>query len=73
MWPHDLQAIYNRLHNLNTAHGFPANARPYIYQEVIDYGGEAISRDEYTPLGAVTEFKVGMELSNVFRGNNQLR
>lgn len=73
MWPHDLRVIYNRLRNLSTAHGFPANARPYIYQEVIDYGNEAVSRDEYTPLGAVTEFKVGMELSNVFRGNNQLR
>lgn len=73
MWPADLRVIYDRLHNLNTAHGFPANARPYIYQEVIDYGGEAISRDEYTPIGAVTEFKVGLELSNAFRGNNQLR
>nr|AAP97393.1 alpha-amylase 2 [Diatraea saccharalis] len=73
MWPHDLEIIYNRLNNLNTAHGFPANARPYIYQEVIDYGGEAISRDEYTPIGAVTEFKVGMELSRAFRGNNQLK
>ncbi|XP_041985036.1 alpha-amylase 2-like [Aricia agestis] len=73
MWPEDLRIIYDRLHNLNTAHGFPENARPYIYQEVIDYGGEAISRDEYTPIGAVTEFKAGMELSNAFRGNNQLR
>lgn len=73
MWPEDLLIIYNRLNNLNTAHGFPSNARPYIYQEVIDYGGEAISRDEYTPIGAVTEFKAGMELSRAFRGNNQLR
>lgn len=73
MWPEDLRIIYDRLHNLNTDHGFPPNARPYIYQEVIDYGTEAISRDEYTPIGAVTEFKAGMELSNAFRGNNQLR
>ncbi|VVC86930.1 unnamed protein product [Leptidea sinapis] len=73
MWPQDLRIIYDRLRNLNTAHGFPQNARPYIYQEVIDYGGEAISRDEYTPLAAVTEFKAGAELSNAFRGNNQLR
>lgn len=73
MWPEDLGVIYNRLHNVNTDHGFPANARPYIYQEVIDYGGEAISRDEYTPLGVVTEFLVGRELSNCFRRHNQLR
>lgn len=73
MWPEDLRIIYGRLNNLNTDHGFPDNARPYIYQEVIDYGGEAISRDEYTPFGAVTEFKVGAELSNCFRGHNALR
>ncbi|KAL4715018.1 hypothetical protein ACJJTC_003169 [Scirpophaga incertulas] len=73
MWPEDLRIIYDRLHNLSTDHGFPLNARPYIYQEVIDYGGEAVRREEYTPIGAVTEFKAGMELSNCFRGHNQLR
>lgn len=73
MWPGDLRVIYDRLHNLNTAHGFPSGARPYIYQEVIDLGGEVISRDEYTPLAAVTEFKFGMELSRAFNRGNQLR
>ncbi|CAB3261281.1 unnamed protein product [Arctia plantaginis] len=73
MWPSDLRIIYNRLNNLNTAHGFPSGARPYIYQEVIDLGGEAVSRNEYTPIGAVTEFKFGLELSGAFQRNNQLR
>ncbi|XP_063383598.1 alpha-amylase 1-like [Cydia fagiglandana] len=73
MWPGDLRIIYDRLNNLNTAHGFPSGARPYIYQEVIDLGGEAISRDEYTSLAAVTEFRFGMELSRAFQGGNQLR
>lgn len=73
MWLEDLRVIYDRLNDLNTAHGFPSNARPYIYQEVTDYGGEAISRDEYSPLAAVTEFKAGLELGGCFRGNNQLR
>lgn len=73
MWPGDLKVIYDRLNNLNTTHGFPNNARPYIYQEVIDLGGEAISRDEYTSLASVTEFKFGMELSRAFGGGNQLR
>lgn len=73
MWPHDLEYIFNNLHNLNTEHKFPPNSRPYIYQEVIDYGGEAISRYEYTPIGAVTEFKVGRELSRLFRGLNELK
>ncbi|KOB70417.1 Alpha-amylase [Operophtera brumata] len=58
MWPGDLSVIYGRLRDLNTNHGFPSGARPYIYQEVIDLGGEAISRDEYTSLAAVTEWLV---------------
>jgi alpha-amylase len=73
MWPKDLEVIYSRLNNLNTAHGFPANARPYIYHEVIDHGGEAVSRDEYTPLGVVTEFRAGRELARFFQRNNQLK
>lgn len=73
MWPSDLRIIYDRLHNLNTDHGFPADARPYIYQEVIDFGHEAVSRNEYTPLAPVSEFKFGMELSRAFLGGNQLR
>ncbi|XP_053610127.1 alpha-amylase 4N-like isoform X2 [Plodia interpunctella] len=73
MWPSDLRVIYDRLHNLNTNHGFPAGARPYIYQEVIDLGNEAVSRNEYTPLAAVTEFRFGMELSRAFQRGNALR
>lgn len=38
MWPEDLKAIYSSVKNLNTDFGFPKNARPYIYQEVIDLG-----------------------------------
>lgn len=73
MWPGDLRIIYSRLKNLNTGHGFPSGARPYIYQEVIDLGGEAVTRAEYTPLAAVTEFRFGLELSRAFNGHNELR
>jgi len=73
MWPSDLKVIYSRLKNLNTKHHFAANSRPYVVQEVIDYGGEAISKHEYNALGAVTEFRYGMELSNAFYGNNLLK
>lgn len=58
MWPRDLKTIYDSLHNLNTDFGFPPNTKPYIYQEVIYYGNEAIKPTEYTPLGDVTEFRV---------------
>ncbi|XP_015436969.1 PREDICTED: alpha-amylase 2-like [Dufourea novaeangliae] len=74
MWPADLNVIYSRLKNLNVQHGFPPNSQPFIYQEVIDYnGGEAVKKFDYDKLGAVTEFKFGSELSNSFRGNNQLK
>jgi len=42
-------------------------------QEVIDLGGEAISKGEYTPLAAVTEFVFSAEIGNLFRGNNALK
>lgn len=35
-------------------------------------GGEAISSREYTPHGAVTEFKYSSEIGRVFRGNDKL-
>ncbi|XP_063062868.1 alpha-amylase-like isoform X1 [Engraulis encrasicolus] len=66
MWPEDLKAIYGRLHNLNTK-WFPEGSRPFIYQEVIDLGGEPITAREYSGLGRVTEFKYGAKLGSVIR------
>ncbi|XP_061715723.1 alpha-amylase-like isoform X3 [Cydia pomonella] len=73
MWPNDLKEIYKRLHNLNTDFGFERHSKPYIFQEVIYYGNEAIQPNEYTGLGDVTEFRVGTELKNCFRGQNPLK
>lgn len=72
MWPEDLKVIFSRLKNLNSEI-FPSGARPYIVQEVIDYGGEAINKYEYNSFGAVTEFRYGMEVSNSMNGNNLLK
>lgn len=58
MWPKDLKVIYESLNNLPVSAGFAQGARPYLFQEVIDMGGEAVKREEYTPLGAITEFRV---------------
>lgn len=58
MWPSDLASIYGKLNNLNTEFGFRPNTKPYIFQEVIYYGNEAIQPQEYTGIGDVTEFKV---------------
>uniref|UniRef100_W8BYH3 Alpha-amylase n=2 Tax=Ceratitis capitata TaxID=7213 RepID=W8BYH3_CERCA len=73
MWPEDLEKIYNRVNNLSTTHGFDTGARPFIFQEVIDLGGEAVSKNEYTNLGVVTEFAHSNSIGKVFRGKDQLR
>ncbi|XP_073813894.1 amylase related [Musca autumnalis] len=69
----DLKVIYNRVRNLNTNHGFAANSRPFIFQEVIDHGHETITKYEYNQLGAVTEFRFSEEIGRAFRGGNQLK
>lgn len=66
MWPGDLNAIYSRVKNL------PSGGRPYIFQEVIDLGGEPIKKTEYNGLGAVTEFKHSAEIGRVFNGKDNL-
>ena len=49
---------------------FGAGKRPFIYQEVIDLGGEPIRNTEYTGLGRVTEFKYGQKLCEVVNKEN---
>jgi alpha-amylase len=73
MWPSDMQEIFPRLRDLNIASGFPPNSRPFLFQEVIDYGGEVISKFEYTQFGTVTEFKYAAELRSAFTGGYELK
>lgn len=68
-----MKVIFNRLHYLNTSHGFPSNSRSFIIQEVIDLGGEGVSKYEYTQLGTITEFKFSNEIGRAFRGYNPLK
>jgi alpha-amylase len=42
----------------------------YVFQEVIDQGGEPISSSEYLGAGSVTEFRVGLALASLFRRGN---
>lgn len=69
MWPSDLNVIYNRVRDLNTNFGFSAGARPFIFQEVIG----STFRNEYTPLGVVTEFQWSIEIGRAFKGWNDLK
>ncbi|XP_066304490.1 alpha-amylase 1-like [Branchiostoma lanceolatum] len=64
MWPGDMEAIFGRLNDLNTAYFWPGS-RPFIVLEVIEgWGG---SSSEYIHLGRVTEFEYGYHLGAVFR------
>ncbi|XP_025919679.1 pancreatic alpha-amylase-like, partial [Apteryx rowi] len=56
MWPGDIKAFLDKLHNLNT-NWFSSGSRPFVYQEVIDLGGEPITGSQYFENGRVTEFK----------------
>ncbi|KAL8612357.1 hypothetical protein ACOMHN_020176 [Nucella lapillus] len=72
MWPQDLGAVFALVKNLRSDR-FGAGRRPFVYQEVIDHGVEAIKADEYLTIGRVTNFKFGLELSRVFRGQNPMK
>lgn len=72
MWPEDLKVIYERIKRLSSKEGYPQNARSYIYQEVIDLGGEAVSKFEYNAFASVIEFQYGITLGQMFRGKDNL-
>ncbi|XP_011866201.1 PREDICTED: alpha-amylase A-like [Vollenhovia emeryi] len=72
MWPGDLKAIYERIKKLSPENGYPQDAQCYIYQEVIDLGGEAVSKLEYNKLAGVIEFRYGITLGNMFRKMDNL-
>lgn len=63
-----------RLDDLNVDHGFPAGARAFVLQEVIDFTGqEAVTKEEYYSIGLITEFRYGSELGRAMRGSNPLK
>ncbi|KAK3743676.1 hypothetical protein RRG08_030798 [Elysia crispata] len=47
--------------------------RPFVVQEVIDMGGEAVTGSEYLSSGRITNFKFGAELARVFRHQNAMK
>lgn len=72
MYPSDLEIIFSRVKNLNTSFGFEPNSDPFVYQEVIDNGNEAISKYEYT-YACVTEFRYSSEIGRSFSGGDDLK
>ncbi|XP_054287834.1 alpha-amylase-like [Macrosteles quadrilineatus] len=73
MHPDDLSVIYQRVNHLNTEHGFPAETRPMIYQDVLILDGtEPVKYEEYTPLGLVMDYKFGRQLGKFFLSEKNL-
>lgn len=72
MLPSDLIIIFNRLNYLNTKYDFDTLQDPFIYQEVIDSGHEAVSKKEYT-YASVTEFLYSSEITRCFTGGDELK
>lgn len=69
MWPEDLNYIFDSLDDLPRKF-FGDGKRPFIFMEVIDNGGEAISKFQYNYMGRVTEFKYCNMIGEIFRGWN---
>lgn len=69
MDPEDLKIIYDSLKPVSPLYFYPPFARPFIYQEVIDLGSEAVSAKEYTDLGVVMEFQWCLVVGDIFGGN----
>jgi hypothetical protein len=57
----DIAAILNGLTK-------PGGGKPYVFQEVIDQGGEPVKSFEYTPNGDVTEFRYSVNIGAIFNG-----
>ena len=65
MWPGDLAVIFGKLKNLRSD-TFGSGVKPFIFQEVIDMGGEPIKMSEYFGTGRVTDFIYGQKLAEIF-------
>ncbi|KAK0060763.1 alpha-amylase [Biomphalaria pfeifferi] len=67
MWPGDIIALFHKVKSVTWG------GQPFVFQEVIDQGGEPIKAEEYFATGRVTNFKFGLELARVFRRQNAMK
>lgn len=75
MWPADLKYIFNSVKDLNTEFGFPDKSRPFIINELVDFGSSDIDigRWEYKKIGRITDFLFCGEIGRAIRGYNNLK
>jgi len=73
MWPEDISAILGMTKDLSPDHGFAPGSRLFVYQEVIDMGGEPVKKEEYVGMGRVTEFRFSIVMGQLGRKQNPLK
>ncbi len=72
--PRDLDAIFSRVNSAATSAG---RARPYVFMEVINNSGDAVTPSQYYGVGYasggasdLTDFQYGYRLTDAFSGRN---
>ncbi|XP_014085655.2 alpha-amylase-related protein [Bactrocera oleae] len=73
IWPIDIKLLFQGVKNLNNeAFDFPENARPFVYQDVVDLGVDSVSKTEYSSYGMVTDYLYAAVLANIINGKAPL-
>lgn len=73
IWPIDIKLLFQGVKNLNNeAFDFPDNARPFVYQDVVDLGVDSVSKTEYSSYGMVTDYLYAAVLANIINGKAPL-
>ncbi|XP_053668216.1 alpha-amylase A-like [Anopheles marshallii] len=72
MWPHDLQAIFTKLHNLSTTGQiFPAGSRPFICLDLSYHGLTGAEKSllarwkDYAELGVIAQDRFAYDIGDV--------
>lgn len=73
VWPEDIAAIESLLHDLPVDQGFSSNARPYIFQTVVEFNEFDIKVGDYYDTGMVTEFRYPAKITYGINSYEQLR
>ncbi|XP_011187201.1 uncharacterized protein LOC105215124 [Zeugodacus cucurbitae] len=73
IWPIDIKLLFKDVKNLNSeSFDFPENARPFVYQDVVDLGVDSVSKTEYSSYGMVTDYLYAAVLANIINGKAPL-
>ena len=67
-WSRGVMMLELELSTLSPNNGFKVGDKPFVFQEVIDLGNEAVRRQVFIPMGKVIEFTGSNQIGMIFRG-----